>query len=133
MKIVGRSVREFNLLPVIERRDVVEHWILSRWVSRFRELLQALPPEFRIVVITVTVRELLIVSASHGGLVVFFGQPGAPVEGVGGLISPGIKSKLFVEFFLGFVVASLAKCQPGRFPMRVRGAGTGGKALWHFP
>src|SRR6202034_2806152 len=124
--------RQRDFLAMLDRRNVIEQRILPRRVGALRKFLQAYASQLRVIIISVAVRYFLVIGASQGGLVVFFGQARPPIERGGGLVAGGIHADLFVKFLFGFFVASKAEREPRRFPVRIRGARALGESLLQF-
>ena len=70
-------------------------------------MFQPLPRQFRVVKVAIAIGKLLIESACHGGLIVFFGQPGTPVQGCGRFCTRRIECDLLLELLLRFFIATL--------------------------
>src|ERR1700736_6044378 len=114
---------------MLEWRNVIEQRILARRVRHFEKFLQTFPAQLGIVIISKAVRQFLVVSARGAGLIIFFGEPGPPIESRRGLVARGIHPDLFVKLFFGFLVSSKAQGEPGCFPMSIRSTRARGKAL----
>ena len=80
-----------------------------RRVTRGFDLLQPLPRQFAIVVITKAVRDLLIVSVGGGSITVFFRQSPPPVQRGGNLRRRWIQRNLLFEFMLGIGITPHAQ------------------------